>query len=370
MTRSSYLAAVLALVLPSTAWGATVCVNPGGTGGCSATLQAAVNAAANGDRIEVAPGTYGAGATIPGNKRLTIEGAGVGVTVFDGNGSNLWGVIHLAPAGRLLTLRNLSIRNFDKGIYAEEGIVLEDCEVSGCADRGIEIQRHAKGVVRRCTITGNGTDGPYLTGGVWTGADSTVSIYASTVRANVGSGVRGDTILIEDSTISDNQNGGPADGSPSLGAGIHGIRVNLKRSTVAGNSVIDPDGSFGGGVVASRLRLDSSIVADNVAAVGPDCSRNRFPLPAGHPIRLQSAGFNLVEDGLVECGGLARPTDLLGVDPMLDSLQDNGGPTETRALLPGSPAIAAITAGSKCRRPDQRGVPRAAPCDMGAFEAP
>jgi hypothetical protein len=370
MTNSIRLAAVLTLAVPSTALGATLCVNPGGTGGCFATLQEAVDAAASGDRIDVAVGTYGSGAAILGTKRLTIEGAGVGVTVFDGGGSDQFGVVHASPTGRLLTIRNLSVRNFKTGVYAEQGIVLEDCEVSGCADRGVEVQRHARGVVRRCTIAGNGTGGPYLTGGLWTGAGTSVSIYASTVRGNLGAGVRGNTFLIEDSTISDNQNGGPADGSPSLGAGVYANRVTLRRSTVAGNSVVDPDGSFGGGIIGSRIKLDSTIVADNTADVGPDCSRNPFPLPSGLPLRFQSAGFNLVEDGLVECAGLARPTDLLGINPMLDALQDNGGPTETRGLLPGSPAIAAITAAFKCRRPDQRGVARTAPCDIGAFEAP
>src|SRR5262249_23608325 len=32
-------------------------------------------------------------------------------------------------------------------------------------------------------------------------------------------------------------------------------------------------------------------------------------------------------------------TDLVGTDPLLGPLQDNGGPTFTHALLPGSPAV-------------------------------
>jgi hypothetical protein len=50
---------------------------------------------------------------------------------------------------------------------------------------------------------------------------------------------------------------------------------------------------------------------------------------------------------------------------MLSPLADNGGPTETMALPTGSPAIdVAVT----CDGYDQRGTPRAAPCDSGAFE--
>jgi hypothetical protein len=61
---------------------------------------------------------------------------------------------------------------------------------------------------------------------------------------------------------------------------------------------------------------------------------------------------------------------------MLGPLADNGGRTETHALLPGSPAIDAIAeadcidlAGSPVAE-DQRGVdrPQGAGCDIGAFE--
>jgi hypothetical protein len=57
------------------------------------------------------------------------------------------------------------------------------------------------------------------------------------------------------------------------------------------------------------------------------------------------------------------------VDPKLGSLADNGGPTLTMALLPGSPAI---DAGSAVGAPatDQRGVarPQGPGVDIGAFE--
>ena len=63
--------------------------------------------------------------------------------------------------------------------------------------------------------------------------------------------------------------------------------------------------------------------------------------------------------------------DLIGVNPLLGPLQFNGGPTETQALLEGSPAIeAGENAG--CPATDQRGVARPQPpggrCDIGAFE--
>jgi hypothetical protein len=50
-----------------------------------------------------------------------------------------------------------------------------------------------------------------------------------------------------------------------------------------------------------------------------------------------SLGYNLSDDD--GSGYLTAPGDQINTDPMLGPLQDNGGPTFTHALLPGSPAI-------------------------------
>ena len=52
-------------------------------------------------------------------------------------------------------------------------------------------------------------------------------------------------------------------------------------------------------------------------------------------------------------------------DPLLQPLADNGGLAQTFALGAGSPAI---DRGHGCPATDQRGLPRAAPCDSGAYE--
>ncbi|HVV97219.1 MAG TPA: choice-of-anchor Q domain-containing protein [Rhodanobacteraceae bacterium] len=74
---------------------------------------------------------------------------------------------------------------------------------------------------------------------------------------------------------------------------------------------------------------------------------------------------------IVAAAGVTLPSDTISADPLLGPLQDNGGPTLTHALLPGSPAI---DAGANFRnfQFDQRGngFPRSfgiAP-DIGAFE--
>jgi hypothetical protein len=81
---------------------------------------------------------------------------------------------------------------------------------------------------------------------------------------------------------------------------------------------------------------------------------------------IQSTGHNLDSDG--SCF-LTATGDLPKRDPLLGALTDNGGPTDTQALLPGSPAIDAGSADG-CPQHDQRGVarPQGAGCDIGAYE--
>ena len=76
---------------------------------------------------------------------------------------------------------------------------------------------------------------------------------------------------------------------------------------------------------------------------------------------------NLVESNAPSpnaCGSVS-----ISADPLLGSLQDNGGFTQTMALLPGSPAIDAGD-NANCPATDQRGVtrPQGSGCDIGAYE--
>ena len=95
--------------------------------------------------------------------------------------------------------------------------------------------------------------------------------------------------------------------------------------------------SFNGGPgllnqASGPFLVKSSIVAQNGGAVGS--------MIVDVTGSFTSVGFNLVgtTNGST---GFTQPTDQTGIDPQLDpnGLQDNGGPTKTIALLPGSPAI-------------------------------
>jgi hypothetical protein len=69
---------VLMVLLASTCFGTTICVNTTGIGGCYSSIQAAINAAAAGDTVKVMPGTYNECITI--GKRIVLMGSGHEVT--------------------------------------------------------------------------------------------------------------------------------------------------------------------------------------------------------------------------------------------------------------------------------------------------
>ncbi len=76
-----FYCAVLFAAFSPDAQAKTLCVNPGGTGGCFAKIQLAVNAAAVNDVINVAAGTYTEDVVI--GKPLSLIGAGAGQSFID-----------------------------------------------------------------------------------------------------------------------------------------------------------------------------------------------------------------------------------------------------------------------------------------------
>jgi hypothetical protein len=140
-----------------------------------------------------------------------------------------------------------------------------------------------------------------------------------------------------------------ATGPDGTGAGIYNQNnLDLVNCTISTNRV-------GGGVInaSSSVHLLNTLLAANIPA---NCSGV-----------ITDAGHNLSSDSSCAFTGAGSMNN---VDPKLGPLADNGGPTLTMALLPGSPAI---DAGSAVGAPatDQRGVPRPQghSVDIGAFES-
>ena len=230
-------------------------------------------------------------------------------------------------------------------------------DIVGPADKGITISgggqypvmRATQGVaVTNVTITG-GVGAPGYVGSAIS-TDGVVWVVNSTVRNNGGgAAIHGGTLMtIINSTVSNNTSYGVA--------GIeYGYRtvVRLINSTVVRNGPGTGMGRYGGWYdpEAAPVTVRNSIIAYN-----------------GTPLRNchESFGFvfeamNIVTD--YSCGGNAS---VFFVDPALNELADNGGPTTTAAPAQYS---AAINMGVACDvTVDQRYVPREAKCDIGAVE--
>src|SRR6476646_8496193 len=157
--------------------------------------------------------------------------------------------------------------------------------------------------------------------------------------------VNGGTMTIQDSTISGNTAlGGDLQGGE--GGGISGNNNTITNSTITGNSALRGGGVAGGGNIAHTT------FSNNSASLSGGTLYLTSPLELGNTIlKAGTSGVNifnnsgsLITHGYNVCtdnggGFLNGPDDQINTDPILGPLQNNGGPTFTHALLPGSPAI-------------------------------
>ena len=225
--------------------------------------------------------------------------------------------------------------------------------------------------IERSLISGN-----QATNGAGISNQGDMNLFQTTVRENAGSNGGGisnsGNIDVQASTISNNTGQFSGGGIRNIGGG----RLVMINSTVSGNSGFSGAGIANQGqemhLIHSTITKNASvqqvggisndafmdavntIIADNV---GPDC---------GGTIPITSLGHNLDGDGT--CGLQQQPGDISQGFPLLGPLQNNGGPTDTHALLFGSQAIDATNDTSPFV--DQRGVarPKGLFSDIGAYE--
>ncbi len=249
------------------------------------------------------------------------------------------------------------------GIWNDGSLELTSSVIQDCFafNPGGGIYTRGPLTLRNSTIRGNRAGN--VGGGIAIGSDEAkphVTIQRSTfidnAAGNVGGALYTDSRLdVEDSTFDGNAATGRG-GAITTGEGsAHLRRITVTRSfhtcfTNPGCSTV----LAGGAVSGPRVTLEDSILHDNAEV---DCEE-----------AVTLIGTNLIGDASACAlqGNVAGA--LIGVDPLLGPLQDNGGFTATRAPLPGSPAIDAGSA--SCVGSDQRGVPRpqGAACDIGALE--
>ena len=331
------------------------------------TIGHAIALAASGDSVMVSAGTYIEGLVI--GVSLRIVGAGAQTTIIEG-GVPRGATISSASAQVILS--NLSILrsgisgscNFQggAGVYNMGTLTIINSVISdntavatspfpgpiSCGVLGGGILNDGKLTIDNSTVSGNSVEvfGSF-------GDCLAVICYASG-GAIASSG----TLTINNSTISGNTAVGHCHVASSCkniigGIFFEGTSMYINSSTISGNS---PTG------ISRRATLKNSIVANSPE--GGNCSGV-----------MTSHGYNLSSDGTCNFNA---PGDLNNHNPLLGPLQNNGGPTETMELLPGSPAIdagnpAGCTAGGVLLKTDQRGMPRpdredTLGCDMGAYE--
>ena len=203
--------------------------------------------------------------------------------------------------------------------------------------------------IANCAISGHTTGSSG--GGIV--SSGTLSIVNSTISGNSATGGFGGgiystgTAQITNSTISNN-----SVSELSLGIGSGGGILNGGGSLVVTNSTISGNvAQFRGGGIQSNsgtLTSRNTIIALNTAPSGPDVFGT-----------LTSDNFNLIGNNSGVTITPAQLSDQIGtagspINPLLGPLQNNGGPTLTRALLPGSPAV--DKGHSSGLTTDQRGV--------------
>jgi len=205
--------------------------------------------------------------------------------------------------------------------------------------------------------------------GVYSEGPTTISgssISNNTATQSLNSAARGAGIYCTgDLTISNSTISGNAiPGNGTAGAlYFTGTTGTITNATITSNHADMDQGGIYVNNASSTLTISNSIISGNWSSQNP--SKNCY-VGSGQII---SGGHNI--ENLATCPFTAAG-DQLNTDPLITALADNGGPTQTRALQAGSPAIdagdTAICAAAPVSGVDQRGFSRDATCDIGAYE--
>jgi CSLREA domain-containing protein len=150
---------------------------------------------------------------------------------------------------------------------------------------------------------------------------------------------------------------GPAEGE---------AEIVLLNDTIAHNTAIDGGGIYG---PQNADVIENTIVAGNYGGPSADGGADCYGTAPEDNAGAADAGGNIDSDGTCFSEGVNG--DQIRVDPLLGGLANNGGPTETDALLAGSPATGnAVSLPLACPATDERGVARSGLCDIGAYQTP
>ena len=268
--------------------------------------------------VTIRHGSATAGGGIVNGGTLTITNSTVSSNTATSEGGGIFN-------GGMLTLMNSTVSGNDAriggGIWNNWGrtLTLTDSTVSGNDARiGGGIYNAGPAEFTRSTVSGNTSDG-IRNNRMLTMVNSTVSGHRGTGIFNLDTG----TLSLTNTTINGHTGA----------AIINNGTATLNNTTVSGKSAVD-------GIIftnaGSTLTLTNSIIANSGG--GGDCSG------AG---TLISHGHNLDSDGTCV---LNSTGDRSNTDPLLDPLQDNGGPTFTHACWSAARPLTPVTTARPRRR--------------------
>jgi CSLREA domain-containing protein len=398
------------------------------------SLRDAIAAANPGDTIQFQAGlsgtidlstSEGGQGTLTLSNNVTIDGTGASITIEGGNtaGSSSNAEPFVVNNGVTAVLNDLTISNGygsnGGGVYNNGGtLTVSNSTITSCTASGDGggIYSWSTLTVSNSTFTNNsasvwgggiyssyvltvsnstftGNSATYLGGGVYNGDAQVLSsvsnsTFASNTASYSGGGVyNSGTLQVSGSTFANNTassaGGGITNGSASfpgvlslsnstlagntaaLGGGIENPgTLSVTNSTVAGNAATSSGGLYGGGIDNNNgtLTLANTIVSDSLN--GAVDLYNGGTISSAQNSLVQSVSGSGVQNGV--------NGNIVGKDPLLSALGNYGGPTQTMALLPGSPAIdAGSNSAAAGLTTDQRGVARVinGTVDIGAFES-
>jgi len=341
---------------------ANLIASPGGSGISLREAVAAANNTVGEDTIFIPAGTY-----------VLSPGVGPGLMLTDSATTTLIG------EGLDTIVKSQSDTKF-KVTGGGTSAAFENFQVGPSDSRGIEVTGiGTTATLNNMRLTGNNY-GSSAGNALYVNGQAAVTVTNSLIDENIGrSGAvtatnAGTIVNLQNVTISGNEtwNGN--------GGGIYvsyAAMVNVMNCTITGNTAL------GGGINTANgavLNIGGSIVSGNIGASYFDGDSAEYFISTSST--MNSLGYNIfgvngTSNGSTYVGGsfALDPTDIVpaaGVmagDILDTTLADNGGPTRTHALVPGSPTIDAGDPASTATE-DQRGFgrPVGVAVDIGAFE--
>jgi hypothetical protein len=310
------------------------------------------------------------------NKNLTIDASALsnGIQISGSQNSQIFRV----EGGTTVVLNSLTLTNgysangVGGAIFSEGNLALNNCELVNnfCGGTGGALASVFGSLVMNQTLV---SDNVCVNCSALYIQDEPATLVGCTISGNQGNegdalrlqaGSGNPTLVVINSTFSGNVTRDSVGGAitVSSGAGLSAAAY-LTNCTVANNMVIQagqPAAIFiqpGGGT--NSVTLHNTIVSGNTSGGAPGDITGTLA---------SGSSYNLIGAG----GGLANGVNgnLVGItNPLLATLGDYGGTTQTMPPLPGSPAIDA--GGFTTLTNDQRGLPRpvGASADIGSVES-